>query len=199
MYLDEPDIGERPSPELTATFPSRLLFNWFNTLAWTGYKRSIIEEDLDDLNPRDRSSTVAPLFNSFFDPKLKSAKLEKRGGPEASYGAGADSVKIEPGTTEKARASLSVFGPLVSCFGVKFLAGSFLKCIHDLLVFASPILLRRIIIFSETDEPTWRGVVYATALLLFALVQTILLSQYFYQMYLIGTWTKASLISAIYR
>ena len=142
---------------------------------------------------------MAPLFNSFWEPKLKLARLEKRDKPEASYGAGADSVKIEPGSTDKARASLSVFGPLVKCFGLKFLTGSFLKLIHDILVFASPILLRRIIIFSETDEPTWRGVVYATSLLLFALVQTILLSQYFYQMYLIGMWSKSSLISAIYR
>jgi hypothetical protein len=45
----------------------------------------------------------------------------------------------------------------------------------------------------------WRGVLYSLLLLLFASMQTILLSQYFYRMYLVGMWSKSALISAIYR
>jgi hypothetical protein len=40
---------------------------------------------------------------------------------------------------------------------------------------------------------------YSVLILLFASAQTIFLSQYFYRMYLVGMWTKSSLISAIYR
>lgn len=193
------DETRNPSPETTATFPSRLLFNWFNVLAWTGYKRSIVEEDLWDLNPRDRSSTVVPKFNRYWDAKLRLARLEKRDQPDASYGVGSDTVKIEPGTTQKARDKLSVFGPLVKSFGGSFLVGSVLKLFHDLLVFMSPLLLRRIISFSETDEPIWHGVMYALGLLLFAQIQTLMLSQYFFRMYMVGMWSKSSIISAIYR
>ena len=88
---------------------------------------------------------------------------------------------------------------MLKTFGLSFFSGSLLKLCHDLLVFVSPILLRRIISFSESDEPMWRGVLYAASLLLFAFVQTILLSQYFTRMYLVGMWIKASLISSIYR
>ena len=196
---DSGEEDKNPCPEINATFPSVLLFNWFDSLAWTGYKRSLVEEDLWDLNPRDRSSTTVPMFNKNWEPQLKLARLEKREQPDASFGVGADAVKIETGSVEKHRASLSVFPPLIKTFGGTFFFGSLLKLFHDILVFVSPLLLRRIISFSETDEPVWRGVLYAAALLIFAIIQTILLSQYFNQMYLIGMWSKSALVSAIYR
>ena len=45
----------------------------------------------------------------------------------------------------------------------------------------------------------WRGILFSLLLLLFASMQTVLLSQYFYRMYLVGMWSKSALISAIYR
>jgi len=45
----------------------------------------------------------------------------------------------------------------------------------------------------------WRGILYSVLILLFATVQTVFLSQYFYRMYLVGMWSKSALISAIYR
>lgn len=215
-------------PEMDATFPSLLLFNWFNRLAWTGYKRALTEQDLWSLNPRDRSATVASAYDKHWHPKLKQAKLDKVlqtdvageaatavTGLSASYASGTpDKVHIqqrrnrksssggtaEAEATKSARESLSIFPPLVKAFGTEFLMGSVLKLFHDLLVFVSPLLLRRIILFSESpNEPVWRGVAYAGSLLFVALIQTSLLSQYFYRMYLIGIWSKSSLISAVYR
>ena len=195
-----------PSPEIDATFPSKLLFNWFNRLAWTGYKKSLQEDDLSHLNPRDQSINVVPLFNANWEPKVLAARLSsKEQSANVSFGANTEQVQFKTGgvaagsSAEKCRQNLSVFLPLVKTFGGSFLMGSVLKLFHDLLVFVSPVLLRRIIAFSETDEPVWRGVLYAACLLLFAMVQTMLLSQYFYRMYLVGMWAKASLISAIYR
>ena len=132
---------------------------------------------------------------------MKDAKLSLKDTANVTYGAGNDEVilKTGPSEAEKSRQNLSVFGPLLKTFGGSFLLGSCLKLCHDLLVFVSPVLLRRIIAFSESDEPVWQGVLYAACLLLFAMVQTLLLSQYFYRMYQVGMWTKASMISAIYR
>jgi hypothetical protein len=45
----------------------------------------------------------------------------------------------------------------------------------------------------------WRGILYSVLILLFATVQTVFLSQYFYRMYIVGMWSKSALISAIYR
>lgn len=68
------------------------------------------------------------------------------------------------------------------------------------MVFIAPNLLRLIIQFAnDREEPLWRGVLFATLLLLSACIQSVMLSQYFYKMYMIGLWTRSSLISALYR
>jgi len=42
------------SPELTASFISRLLFAWFDKTVWRGRSKTIDESDVWDLNPEDR-------------------------------------------------------------------------------------------------------------------------------------------------
>ena len=111
------------------------------------------QDDLWDLSARDRCSTVVPTFNTAWEPQLRAAHLEQRDRPPASqaaYGAGGDSVKIQPAAASSARTprdSLSVFMPLVRSFGLSFGLGSLLKFFHDILVFASPVLLQKIIQF----------------------------------------------------
>ena len=71
------------------------------------------------------------------------------------------------------------------------------------------MFLKHIIAFPEpvsegcSQSPVWQGVLYSVTLMLVSMVQTILLSMYFYKMYLVAvamwTWTKTSIISAIYR
>jgi ATP-binding cassette subfamily C (CFTR/MRP) protein 1 len=51
----------------------------------------------------------------------------------------------------------------------------------------------------DQDEPQWRGYVYAALLLVTATCQTILLSQYFNRMFLVGLRIRTALISSIYR
>ena len=102
-----------------------------------------------DLNPRDRCSTTITAFNKHWEPLLRNAHLEQRDAPEATFGANGDAVKIEPAASSKraSRASLSIFMPLVRSFGLSFALGSLLKLVHDILVFASPVLLMWIIKF----------------------------------------------------
>ena len=113
---------------------------------------------------------------------------------------GGGEVKVEPNRSRLAKENLSIFRPLVVSFGLSFLTGSCLKFIHDIAVFIAPVLLKAIIHFaSSADAPVWRGVFYSVCLLLVAFMQTLLLSTYFYRMYLVGLWVKSALISAIYR
>ena len=155
-----------------------------------------MDEDLWQLNPRDKSATVVKIFYDYWGPKLKAANLTCR-----------KTVVTKERTTKKEiqKESLSIFVPLVKSFGLSFLFGSVLTFCYEIMVFIAPMLLKRIIAFSEpvcegcTPSPLWQGVLYAVALLLVALCQTVLLSTYFYKMYLIGIWTKSALISAIYR
>ena len=77
---------------------------------------------------------------------------------------------------------------IVKSFGWSFFFASLLKLVHDIFIFVSPILLQRIIRYAKVDsqEQTWKGIIYALGLLLTTSVQSVMLAKYFYQMYLIG-------------
>lgn len=61
------------------------------------------------------------------------------------------------------------------------------------------IFCRLLIGFIEGEEPMWKGYFYATLLLLTAMLQTLVLSQYFHRMFLVGLRIRTALIAAIYR
>ena len=148
---------------------------------------------------------MAPIFDKNWAPQLKAAHLDSRESPEAEVDA-EDKEKVVVKTGGKsAKEKLSIFLPLVKSFGVSFLGGSIIKLFHDLMVFIPPMLLKSIIAFSEpvcegcSSSPVWQGILFAVLLLLVTMFQTVLLSWYFYNMYLIGMWTKASIISGSFR
>ena len=84
-------------------------------------------------------------------------------------------------------------------FGADFLLGSILKFVHDVLVFATPQLFKLLVAFASSDEPMWKGVVYALLMLGCTSFQTICLGRYFYEMYAVGISMRAALTSAVYR
>lgn len=50
--------SDKPYPEQGASFLSRLLYTWFDPLAWKGYKTPLEQKDLWDMNPEDSSKEV---------------------------------------------------------------------------------------------------------------------------------------------
>ena len=90
--------------------------------------------------------------------------------------------------------------------------------ISDSLAMVSPQMMKLMIGFVETNaragnftnpdtgevmiiegEEQWKGYLYAFTILAVTMFQTVLLSQYFERMFLIGMNLRTSLISAIYR
>lgn len=61
------------------------------------------------------------------------------------------------------------------------------------------MLFRMLIGFVSSNEPMWKGYFYAVLLFLTATVQTLILSQYFNRMFIVGLRIRTALISAIYR
>jgi hypothetical protein len=51
----------------------------------------------------------------------------------------------------------------------------------------------------DKGEPLWRGYFYVFLMMLTATLQTLILSQYFHRMYLVGLRIRTVLTSAIYR
>lgn len=53
--------------------------------------------------------------------------------------------------------------------------------------------------FVTGNEYVWKGYLYAVLLFIIAMIQTIVLSQYFHRMFLVGLRIRTALISSIYK
>ncbi|CAK1540433.1 unnamed protein product [Leptosia nina] len=181
-------------PEASSGVPSRLTFSWFDPLALTGFRRSLVESDLWALNPQDSSKEIVPRFEKFWQRALK--KRDAATGAKATYSKTSASVNFKP---ESERKPASILPALCLAFGSQFLFGAFLKLLNDVLMFLSPMLLSLLIKFVESNEPIWRGYLYAVALLACAIAQTMFLGHYFTRMYLVGMRIRTALTNAVYR
>lgn len=59
---------------MKASYPSRVLFSWFDSLAWTGYRRPLETKDLWNMNYEDSSREVVPVFDKHWERSLIKAK-----------------------------------------------------------------------------------------------------------------------------
>ncbi|XP_012271250.1 multidrug resistance-associated protein 1 isoform X2 [Orussus abietinus] len=188
--------GERPCPEQSSSFPSRVLFAWFDAMAWKGSRKPLETTDLWSMNPEDTASEIVPKFDKYWNKSVKAAEIVQ--GTKASFRKSSGQVDFNGGRKKKVA---SVLPPLCKAFGPTFIFGSLLKLFQDILTFVSPQILELLINFvnNSSKEPIWKGCVYAALLLLTATVQTLILSQYFARMFLVGLRMRTALIAAIYR
>lgn len=59
--------GDKPCPESTASFPSQLFFQWFDSFVWMGYRKPLQNDDLWNMNPEDTSTVVTPRFLKYWN------------------------------------------------------------------------------------------------------------------------------------
>ncbi|CAH1105172.1 unnamed protein product [Psylliodes chrysocephalus] len=189
--------SKHPCPEEGASFLSRLLFSWFDPLAWKGFRKSLETKDLWDINIEDSSRELVPVFEKAWQETLaKCESAPPNQVAEAKFKSDSGSVAF---VSSKKKKEASVLLPLVKCFGSVFLFGALLKLFQDLLTFVSPQILGLLISYVKHDEPLWKGYFYAILLLVTAMVQTLFLSQYFNRMYIVGMRIRTVLVLTIYR
>lgn len=70
-------------------------------------------------------------------------------------------------------------------------------CSVFLILFISSI--RLLISFVKGQQPMWKGLLFAVAMLVTAMIQTLFLAQYFHRMFLVGMRIRTALVAAIYR
>ncbi|XP_062546114.1 multidrug resistance-associated protein 1 isoform X17 [Armigeres subalbatus] len=193
------EITDKDCPELSATFPSRLVFGWFDKLAWTGFKKPLVNEDLWNMKPEDASKEVSPLFMKYWNETLAKTYNVRDVNDVTSTATFKKQTARVDFKTIKTKKIASILPALIKAFGPTFAFGSFLKLGQDVLTFASPQILRLIINFVGSDEPLWKGIFYALLLFVVAGTQTLFLAQYFNRMFFVGLRIRTALISAIYR
>ncbi|XP_061404841.1 multidrug resistance-associated protein 1-like isoform X1 [Lethenteron reissneri] len=228
-FSDRPPLFSRvikdpnPCPEISASFLSRLTFWWFTSLAILGYQRPLESKDLWSLNPEDRSAVMVPRLVREWERECRQHSRP----PSAANGTPASSGKPPPETSNHVPASgaaaaaakeaeetetlmglgaakdgrrPSLLRALCRAFGPAFLLGSVYKLAQDMLTFVSPQILSLLIGFVQHREaPIWQG--YFLSLLLFAcaILQMLILHQYFHICFLTGMHLRTAITGAVYR
>ncbi|XP_037958175.1 multidrug resistance-associated protein 1 isoform X4 [Teleopsis dalmanni] len=194
-------------PECSASFLSRITYQWFDKMAWKGYRNPLVEKDLWDLRPQDSCKEVMPIFAYYWNKNVRKNYKVSPAQPKAQFKNGVVSFDNPHGErTGKKKGMASIMPPIIKSFGGVFMFGAMMKLFTDVLTFAQPQVLRLIIGFVEDygDEdaerqPEWKGILYAVLLFLIAAAQTFILGQYFHRMFVVGLRIRTALINAIYR
>ncbi|KAH8267412.1 hypothetical protein KR018_000796 [Drosophila ironensis] len=195
--------GDNEIPELSASFLSRITYQWFDRMALKGYRNPLEEKDLWDLRPQDSCSEVMPTFAYHWNQNVrKKNKGKARVEPKAQFSNG--HVTFENPHSERSggkKSVASIMPPIYKSFGGVFLFGALMKLFTDCLTFAQPQVLSLIISFVEDkeDQPEWKGIMYSVLLFILAAAQTFILGQYFHRMFIVGLRIRTALINAIYR
>uniref|UniRef100_A0A0P4ZTZ3 ABC-type glutathione-S-conjugate transporter n=1 Tax=Daphnia magna TaxID=35525 RepID=A0A0P4ZTZ3_9CRUS len=197
LYMEGEGKSDNPCPEEAASFLNVITYTWLDSLIWKGYRKPLETTDLWDLNNKDKSKSVVPRFEKHWQKAL-SKQAKKPSEPKATYGAENGGVSFKPSPSTKK--IVSVLPALCKTFAPEFLLGSLLKLMQDLLAFVSPQILSLLIGFVEDPtQESWKGYLYAIILTLTAMLQTMILGQYFQRMFVVGMQIRTSIVSSIYR
>ncbi|XP_078610229.1 multidrug resistance-associated protein 1-like isoform X14 [Branchiostoma floridae x Branchiostoma japonicum] len=211
--FSEANRDPKPSPEETCSFLSKITFWWFNPLVILGYKRALERADLYSLNHVDRSDHVVPAFEKEWqkerqkchrfesqDAKVVYNGPQGAGKDKSELIAGKGEVEIVEGSESAKKCNPSLFKALVRCFWPLFAVSAIYKLIQDILLFVSPQLLKLLIAFTkDKDIYSWKGYLYAVLLLLVAIIQSLVLHQYFHGCFVMGMRLRTVIISAVYK
>ncbi|XP_076439591.1 multidrug resistance-associated protein 1-like [Babylonia areolata] len=193
-----------PCPEDNASFLSRITFWWFTGLVIMGYKRALERSDLWSLNKEDTSASVKAIYDKHWTAQVNKTKRSKVAAEcdtktQALYKDGEVStdVKVVDGSKPK---KPSLLKTLVRSFASSFFIAMGFKMMHDILMFISPQLLKLLIQFIRNEgEYEWRGYMYAVCMVVVALLQSLILHQYFHSCMVLGMQLRSVIISAVYR
>ena len=194
------------SPEMSASFPSKLTFFWATPLMWKGYRNPLESSMLWSMNPRVTSKGVVPLFDNCLQKEVQKIK------PKSSK----EGEQVKTTETEMPKEKLSILWPLIKTFGPDFFIGSCHKVCYDLLVMTTPQIMSLMIGFVETKycDPSeddecveedkmfsynWKGYFFAGLMFATTVTQSIILNQYFVRMYIVSMNIRTALISTIYK
>uniref|UniRef100_A0A4W3I1D3 Multidrug resistance-associated protein 1 n=1 Tax=Callorhinchus milii TaxID=7868 RepID=A0A4W3I1D3_CALMI len=193
-FTDDPPffqliLSTNPCPESKASFLARITFWWFTELTILGYKRPLEAKDLWSLNENDTSEKIVPEL--VYEWKKESNKEHENENTEQS-----EVLLIQ----KKQNMEPSLLKALCRAFGPYLMISFFFKIFHDVLVFASPEIMRLLLGFVNNHfAPVWQGYFYAILLFICAFVQTLFLHQYFHICFVTGMRLKTAIIGAVYR
>uniref|UniRef100_A0A8C6MEE9 ABC-type glutathione-S-conjugate transporter n=1 Tax=Nothobranchius furzeri TaxID=105023 RepID=A0A8C6MEE9_NOTFU len=219
----------KKNPEAGAAFISRITFNWFNSMVMKGFKQSLVQEDMWELNEVETTAHISESFQQHVRSELGKARvrfqktLKKRVVKNAlqeetsqtgftnSMGKGVsqDVLMMEDKKKnkdekkkkeEKSYPSDWLIMSIYKTFKWILIESAVFKLLQDLLAFVSPQLLKMMISFTQKPSSyDWEGYLYAVLLLVVALLQSLFLQQYFQRCFVLGMKVRTAIMAAVYK
>ncbi|CAD5219876.1 unnamed protein product [Bursaphelenchus okinawaensis] len=210
---------EKISEETFSSFPNRQCMWWFNKICAIGIRKPLEVSDLYSLNYDDTSASLVPRWNMLWNSAMK--KYNEKRSQESRrrsfiHQSESDTTPLLTANIDRPDTNLygttssqvprsqveppSILLRLLCMFKWDVIAAMSIKCVSDVLVFANPQLLSALIKFTEDDtSPMWHGVMLALGMFCASEFSSLLLNNYYYLMYRVGTRVQSVLTSAVYR
>ncbi|ORX52502.1 hypothetical protein BCR36DRAFT_324258 [Piromyces finnis] len=161
-----------PTPYTKASWLSRITYWWANPIFITGYNRPLQDNDLYLLDPKFEEKKLADNFYKEWDKEL----IKRKDNP-------------------------SILKTFIRVFGPKWIPSGILKFFSDCCNLTSPIILELLLNFvsNNTNEPAYKGWIYAVVLFVLQILATIFINTYFELVMEVGLSVRATIIGIIYR
>ncbi|CAF0941211.1 unnamed protein product [Brachionus calyciflorus] len=192
-------------PEHMASLLSRLTFWWLNPLIFNGYTKELTKDDTWTIDSHENSNYLTNRLESEWN-KIAKEFMQKRSLENQNFNLTNSNKSLinessDKDTTIKFKTKEpSLLWCLIKIFYGKFLAGTFLKLIQDILTMVGPLILNLLIKFTENKEIDAQIGFFYTGLLFFSsVIQTLMLQHYFHRMFIVGARVRTSLMGLIYR
>ena len=199
---------ENPTPQLSASFASKLFYFWATPLMWRGYKNPLEPAHLWSVDPLLTSRGCVPVFDECYESregvdKNCYVKVSTNNEPNGKENVDAEATLPDQKNQKKS----SIASPLIKAFGAEFLFGSVLHLIHIIMMMMPSQVMKMLIShvqdhgqLGENDlQSNWKGYFYGGLLLGITVFQSLLAGQYYEILFRVGMKVRSALISTIYR
>nr|APD26530.1 ATP-binding cassette transporter subfamily C member 1 X7 protein [Brachionus koreanus] len=202
------------TPEQNSSLLSKLTFWWINPLINTGFKRDFTREDLFEIDDKELSEAATSKLENIWNPlakeyikKIRTIEENKNFTIIDNQDQNETYQKLNPNTTHdeldveiKNLNEPSLGLCMLKIYILKFIGIIAIKCGHDILNFAKPILLDKLITFvRDKDQKITVGIFYIFLLSLSSLSQTLIAQHYYHSIFLLGNRMKIGLMSLVYK
>ncbi|KAL3102262.1 hypothetical protein niasHS_003671 [Heterodera schachtii] len=152
---------------------------------------NVTEGDVNVQHQQEPESDLAPLIRHGDDLTTHDQVMANYGSTQSDHSSSSSKRKTSPP---------SLIWRLVLLFRWNIITAMIMKCFSDLLTFVNPVLLKDLIAFTESPEtPLWHGALLAVCMFIASEFSSLLLNNYYYLMFRLGTRIQSVLVCAVYK
>ncbi|VDI57681.1 ATP-binding cassette, subfamily C (CFTR/MRP), member 1 [Mytilus galloprovincialis] len=180
------------SPEIKASFLSRLTWSWVTPFVLFGYRHNLEPSDLWPLKPEHLSTNIIPIFDKYWEEEVEKATRERQSQEKRT-------IKTTTITVEK-KVQANLLRCVIRASGPALLLSAFYKLLYHLAEFTFPYMIRLLIgIARDGKEEIWKGYILAILMFSVSIFKSVVLNIHINETQEAGRSNWVALTAAIYK